>query len=114
VVDDERSLVDVDEVRRLYFITAKEFPVAIGMEDVTYTEALMVASNCMLEGQILNGPDTGPEGFVVSFDHVAGVRVTPKQPSGPAMQMPAELVRELAVERDESKWVPDSASANGS
>ncbi|MFD5089362.1 hypothetical protein ACFWMR_02085 [Amycolatopsis thailandensis] len=112
MTDNEQRLVD--EPRQTYFITAKEFPVAIGMEDVTYAEALMVATNCMFEGQLLNGPDTGPEGFVVSFDHVAGVRVTPKQPSGPAMQMPAELVRDLLAEREGSKWVPDSASANGS
>ncbi|MFD5245022.1 hypothetical protein ACFWIW_10785 [Amycolatopsis sp. NPDC058340] len=91
---------DLDE-RQTYYITAKEFPVAIGLRDVTYHEALRIARNCVARGEILHGPDDDTEGYVIAFDRVAGVRVTVKVPSGPAMAMPPEVVKELAVEPED-------------
>ena len=102
-----------EQERTTYFITAKEFPVAVGMKDVTYAEALTVATNCMADGQLLCGPDDEPDGYVIVFDRVAGVRVTAKQPTGPVMVMPAALVKELAVEHEDTELTPDDGGARG-
>lgn len=102
-----------DEIRRAHYITAKEFPVAIAMDDVTYTEALKVAGFCLSVGQLLSGPDDGPDGYVVSFGMVAGVKITARPPSGPAMIMPATLISELLAEADEDDvHVPDDAKGD--
>jgi hypothetical protein len=98
-----------DDQRQTYYIVAKEFPVAIALHEVTYLEALTIAANCMIEGQILCGPDDGTDGYVVGFDRVAGVRVTARQPTGPAMAMPADLVQQLAVEHEDTGFTPDDS-----
>jgi hypothetical protein len=105
-----------DEERSTYFITAKGLPVSIGMENVTYSEALSIAGECMASGQILIGPDDGPEGYVVSFEVLPAVKITNRQPAGPAMEMPQELINELLLAAKEGQvHSPDERKpANGS
>ncbi|MFF4600145.1 hypothetical protein [Amycolatopsis sp. NPDC001319] len=93
-----------DEDRVTYYITAKEMPVSIAIEDVTYEEALNIATHCSRSGEVLHGPTGGPEGYVVNFDLVPGLRITPRQPAGAAMLMAPEVVALFLkeIEEDES------------
>jgi hypothetical protein len=102
-------VTEADPERRMtYFLVAKEFPVSVAMDDVTFAEAMAVAGNCVADGQVLVGPDEGPEGYVVNFDLVAGLRVTPKPPLGSSIVMPSALVAQLIEEsNDEYELMPD-------
>lgn len=101
------------EQRTTYYITAKDLPCAVALDDVTYAEALGVAGQCVADGQVLIGPDDGTEGYVVSFDRVPGVKVSPRAPSGAAMLMPSALVKELLrAYEDDAAHVPDDERRN--
>lgn len=89
------------EERGTFYVTAKELPVSIAIDDVTYTEATTVAGVWVGEGQVLIGPDAGPEGWAVTFANLHAVRVTNREPNGPLMQAPKALVDECLAEAAE-------------
>lgn len=94
----------------MHYITSKDLPVAIALDDVSYADAVAVAGQCIASGQILTGPDDGPVGYIVNFDRVAAVTVTSRKPTGAAMQMPADLIERLLTEAVEDFDVtPDEA-----
>jgi Family of unknown function (DUF6221) len=99
-----------EQTRQMYFIIAKELPVAIALDDVSYADAVAVAGQCVADGQILTGPDDGSVGYIVNFDRVAGVTVTSRKPTGPAMQMPTDLIeRLLANSAEDFDLAPDDS-----
>jgi hypothetical protein len=87
--------------RRTYYVTAKELPVSIALADLTYIEATQVAGMWLGEGQVLIGPDEGPEGWAVTFDNLHGVKITHREPAGPLMRAPKALVEECLKDADE-------------
>lgn len=102
-----------EQTRQMYFIIAKELPVAIALDDISYADAVAVAGQCVADGQILTGPDDGSVGYIVNFDRVAGVMVTSRKPTGPAMQMPTDLIeRLLANSAEDFDVVTDDSDAD--
>jgi hypothetical protein len=55
-----------EQIRQMYFLTSRDLPVAIALEDVTYAHAVAVAGQCVAHGQILTGPDDGSVGYIVN------------------------------------------------